>query len=144
MKWILVLFIIIGAVTANAAPVPEKVLLAFSHLFPNASNIKWTESGIAFSVRFKTETYIADFEFDQEGRIMKTVRYYDERQLSPFLIARLNRMFPSYHINNVTETTEADSIQYIITLDNGSNFYIVDSDASFYITVERKLKNTGR
>ena len=144
MKSILVLLFFISTVSINAAPVPEKVLIAFSHLFPKASNIKWTESEVTFSVRFNTASYIADFEFDQEGRIIKSIRYYDEYQLSPFLIARLNKMFPSFHVVNVTETTENESISYTITLADKNNFYIIQSDATFYITVDRKLINAGR
>lgn len=130
-----------GSLSVHAGPVPEKVLLAFSNLFPKASNIKWTESEVTFSVRFRTPSYIADFEFDQEGRIVKSTRYYDEYQLSPFLIARLNKMFPEFHVINVTETTNNESISYTITLSDENSFYIIKSDGSFYITVESKLKN---
>ena len=144
MKWILILFLIIGTVNANATPVPQKVLLAFSQLFPKASNIKWTESAVVFSVRFKTEKYIADFQFDREGRIIKSVRYYDESQLSPFLVARLNNMFPNFQIKNVTEITNEESVSYSITLSDNNSFYIVQSNGSFYITVENKLKSSVR
>lgn len=143
MKSILVLIFFVGAVSVSSGQVPQKVLLEFSHLFPKAYNVKWTESEATFSVRFYTQSYIADFEFDQEGRIIKSIRYYNEYQLSPFLIARLNKMYPSFHVINVTEITNSESISYTITLADKNNFYIVQSDASFFITLEQKLKNQG-
>jgi hypothetical protein len=102
-----------------------------------------TESEVSFSVRFNTQLYIADFEFDQEGRIIKSVRYYDDTQLSPFLIARLNKMFPDFHVTNVTETTNREAVSYTITLSDKNNFYIVQADGSFYITLDSKLKNNA-
>ena len=44
---------------------------------------------------------------------------------------------------NVTETTNAESVSYSITLTDKNSFYIVRADDSFYITVENKLKNKG-
>lgn len=139
------LFIIIFSISLNsyADTVPEKVLNVFNQLYPKATEVKWTESDAYYTVRFTTKSFIADFDFDKDGKIIKSVRYYDGSQLNPFLIVRLKKMFPDYQVMNVTESIDDFSAHYIISLSTGNSLYIVQSDGNFYITVEDKFRHKG-
>ena len=83
----------------SAAPVTEKVLKVFLTSFPEVQETTWYNYDNYYAVYFKnSDESKCRIEYDPEGNVLSTTRYYTGESLSPFIRAKLNQKYPGKQI----------------------------------------------
>lgn len=78
MKRLLIVAVLLASVAAYAAPpeINEKVLKVFNETFSQAKDVSWDEYDNFYTVRFKNQNIDTRVQYDKEGKILQTLRYY--------------------------------------------------------------------
>ncbi|MEP7232194.1 MAG: hypothetical protein ABI691_18170 [Ginsengibacter sp.] len=142
MKKILVicLIAIFSTAAASAAPVNEKVLKVFASSFPEVQQTTWYNYDTYYSVYFKNaDDTKCRIDYDLQGNIMSTTRYYSAEDLSPFIRGKVNEKYPGKKIFGVTEVSSTSEMTYHIVLEDEKNWYNIKSDATGSISLEKKM-----
>lgn len=129
---------IVAGATVNPSEVNEKVLKAFKETFTNAKDVVWQEYEDFYQANFKQDEIQMRAQYDQEGSLIKTIRYYGEKNLLPNILSKLKKKYGSKEIFGVTETTSADEVSFVVTLRDAKDYYIVKSDV--YGNLEQREK----
>ena len=118
----------------------KKVLKVFATSFPEVQETTWYNYDTYYSVYFKnTDGSKCRIDYDPEGNIMSTTRYYSAEALSPFIRAKVKRKIsPGKKIFGVTEVSSADELAYHIVLEDEKNWYNIKSDAIGSISLEKE------
>ncbi len=146
MKKIIVvcLFAFVTATSVSAASVNrvnEKVLKVFSTSFPEVLETTWYNYDNYYAVFFKNpDGSKCRIEYDFDGNILSTTRYYSQDALSPFIRAKVNQKYPGKNIFGVTEIASGEELTYYIVLEDEKTWYNVKSDATGFISLEKKMK----
>ncbi len=143
MKKILALCLaaILTTASVSAAPVAEKVLKVFTTSFPEVQETTWYNYDTYYAVYFtNSDGSKCRIEYDPEGNILSTTRYYTEESLSPFIRAKVNQKFPGKQIFGVTEVSSGEELAYHIVLEDAKNWYNIKSDPVGSISIEKKMK----
>jgi hypothetical protein len=132
MKKIIYLAIVMtGFITSvNATPpdVSDKVLKAFKETFTSAQDVTWHEYESYSQANFRQDEVQIRAQYDENGKLLKTIRYYHEKQLFPNIVAKLKQRYAGKEISGVTETTSEEEVNFVINLKDDKNWYIVKSD----------------
>jgi hypothetical protein len=132
MKKLLFVAALLTGFTAIATPLPteisEKVLKAFQETFANATDVTWHEYEKYAQANFKQDDVQIKAQFSEDGTLIKTYRYYTEKQLLPNIVAKLRKRYGNKEIAGVTELTSDDEVSFVINLRDDKNYYIVKSD----------------
>jgi hypothetical protein len=120
------------------AEVNEKVLKAFKETFTKAQDVVWNEYKDYYQADFKIDEIQVRVQYDGDGSLLRTMRYYGEKQLLPNIVSRLKKKYGSKEIFGVTEVTSDTEVSFIITLKDGKNWFVVKSDA--YANLEQTDK----
>ncbi len=142
MKKILVICLvaILTTTAVSAVPVNEKVLKVFATSFPEVQETTWYNYDTYYSVYFKnTDDSKCRIDYDTEGNIMSTTRYYSSEALPPFIRGKVNQKFPGKKIFGITEVSSADELAYHIVLEDETTWYNIKSDAIGSISLEKKM-----
>jgi hypothetical protein len=119
-------------VAASAATTPnaigEKVLKAFNETFTAAQDVTWHEYENYSQANFRQDDVQVRAQYDGEGKLLKTIRYYSEKQLLPNVVSKLRQKYAGKVISGVTETSSDDDVNFVISLKDDKNWYIVKSD----------------
>ncbi len=143
MKKILALCLaaILTTASVSAAPVTEKVLKVFSTSFPEVVETTWYNYDNYYAVYFKNpDGSKCRIEYDTEGNVLSTTRYYSSEALSPFIRAKVNQKYPGKQIFGVTEVSSGEELTYHIVLQDEKNWYNIKSDSMGSISLEKKMK----
>ena len=128
MKKIIYLALALISLSARAATPSEKVLKAFKETFSFAENVIWEEMGNSCQASFKQSEIAVRATYDNEGNLLKTVRYYTEDNLPPNILAKLKKKYPGKNVFGVTELTSDEEVAYSISLKDDKNWYNIKSD----------------
>jgi len=132
MKKLFYLAAMLIGLSAAAAPVPttvsEKILKAFNETFATAQDVTWHEYETYAQANFRQDDIQVRAQYDEEGRLLKTTRYYTEKQLLPNIVAKLKKRYGGKEIGGVTETSSEGEINFVINLKDDKNWYIVQAD----------------
>ena len=140
-KLILLLFILASTCVAFAnPPVNEKVLKVFKTVFPQIENAKWYEYETYYEVYFDRDDVKCRIKYDLDGKVLSTLRHYEEKTLPPFLKAKLSQKFAGKKIFGVTEVNSENELTYNIVLEDDKNWIHVQSDATGQMSVTEKFK----
>jgi len=118
----------------------EKVLKNFNATFPEAQQPVWNTYDSYYEVYFTKpdrSSYRLDYNFD--GDVTRSFRYYGEESLSPFIKAKVSERYPGKKITGITEISSNEEFYYYIVLDDGKNIYNIKSDATGNISLEKRL-----
>jgi hypothetical protein len=74
------------------------------------------------------------------GDIVNTRRYYSEKDLAPFITAKVKAKFPRYTIFGITEIASAYGVNYTIVLEDTLNWLHIKSDEVGTITIVKKYR----
>ncbi len=137
----IVTMVLSAAVFANpTSAVTEKVLKVFHAAFPEARHTIWYSFENYYEVYFKdTENSSCRIDYTPEGEVICTTRYYMGENLSPAIKARVTEKYPGKKIYGVTEVSSPENVTYHIVLEDESNWYNIDSDATGNIRLVQKL-----
>lgn len=126
---------------AYATPtVNEKVLRSFTTIFPAVENTKWYEYPDHYEAYFDAGDVKCRVKFDTDGKILSTIRYYSEKQVSPFLKAKLMQKYPGKAIFGVTEVNNDNELTYNFVLEDSNCWTHVRSDAMGQMETTEKFK----
>jgi len=148
MKKILLTLVIMTAVLFTYANTPftvsEKVLKVFSNTFPGVENAKWYEYETFYEAYFDKDDIKCRVRFDLEGKILNTIRYYGEKNVSPFLKAKVAQKYPGKKIFGVTEVNDESELSYNFVLEDEKNWLHVKSDGTGQMQVTDKFKKADK
>lgn len=132
MKKIILSVALLVSIVAGAAVSPsevnEKVLKAFKETFALAQNVTWHEYDNFYQANFNQDEIQVRAQYDQDGSLLKTIRYYGEKQLFPNIVSRLKKKYANREVFGVTETTSDNEVSFLITLKDEKNWYVLKSD----------------
>jgi hypothetical protein len=132
MKKIILFVALLVSIVAGAAASPtevnEKVLKAFKETFSQAQDVVWHEYENYYQANFRQDDIQVRAQYDQEGVLIKTTRYYGEKQLLPNIVSRLKKKYGTKEIFGVTEVTSDEEVSFVISLRDEKNYYEVKSD----------------
>lgn len=109
--------------------VNQKVLKAFSETFGKVENVVWHEFDTYYQANFKLDEIQVRAQYDEDGGLIRTIRYYGEKQLLPNIVSKLKKKYASKEIFGVTETTTEDEVTFHISIKDANHWYMVKSDA---------------
>ena len=128
---------------ATVDPINGEVLKQFNENHPTASHVKWYQGNNYYQVSFIQNEIRSTMYFNNENHIYRTLRYYGENQLPPFITFKVNEQYKNKEIKGVTELTEADhGLSYQIVLEDSHNTIIVHSDNNGNLSTVKKLKKS--
>jgi len=142
MKKLILLLIMSGSTFfAFANPtVSEKVLKVFKTVFPQIENAKWYEYENYYEVYFDRDDIKTRIKYDLDGRVLSTLRHYEEKTLSPFLKAKVAQKFAGKKIFGITEVNSENELTYNIVLEDDKNWIHVQADVTGQMSVTEKFK----
>jgi len=137
---------LISATSLFAAPpsiVTEKVLKVFRDAFPEVKEPTWYNFDTYYEVYFTNpDNSSCRIDYNPEGIVLSTTRYYTSQNLSPAIRAKVNEKYPGKKIFGITEVSNNENVTYHIVLEDDKNWLTVQSDATGNITLEKKLVKT--
>ena len=126
--------------SANTSPsVDGKVLKNFNSAFPMAEKTTWYENNGLFEAVFENNQIKCRVWYEQDGTVKKTERYYSEKELPLFIIAKVKERFTDQKIYGITEVVSAaEGMVYHIVLNDDQKWYHIQSDSSGNVRLNKK------
>lgn len=131
MKKIVLASLLFAAAIAQAATPPEvneKILNAFRQTFAYAEDVVWQEKDNSYQVNFWQGEINIRAWYDDQGKLLATIRYYYEKQLPPSVLEKVKSKYAGKAIFGVTEVSSEDEVNYFINIRDDKNWYIVKCD----------------
>ena len=130
----------LSATIVKADPVSEKVLKVFEASFPEVKQTTWYDYESYYAVYFTNpDNSKCRIEYDYNGKIISTTRYYGEESLSPFIRGKVNEKYPGKDIFGVTEVSTSTGLAYHIVLEDQDKWYNITSDSIGSIHLDKKM-----
>ena len=142
-KIILAAFVIgisLNLMAASPINVTKKVLAAFTTTFPQASNVNWTLHEDYYIVTFVQNDIRTNIAYDQEGSIVRSLRYYTQEQLPFIVLSTVKETYQGKKIFGVTEESSQNGTIYHIILQDDQSWYHVNATPTGSLQLENKFK----
>ena len=143
MKKVFLLAGLMAAIVAIATPAPEpteRVLKAFKETFSAAKDITWHRYNDFVQANFRHNEVQVRAQYSDDGTLLKTIRYYGEKNLQSNIVAKLKKKYKGREIFGVTETVCADEVCFVINLRDNDNWYTVKADVYGNLELVDKFK----
>jgi len=142
MKKILVIAaVVLFSTSASLAAEPsQKVLDAFNKTFQQVKDVSWQDVEDKYEANFSQNNITFRIMYDQDGNVIKSIRYYYEQTLPIFIQAKLAKKYDGKKVFGVTELSTDSELSYYIILEDATNWIHVKSDAFGNMFTEKKLK----
>jgi len=148
MKRIIYLAFLLTGFVAVAAPAPsevnEKVLQAFKQTFTAAQNVTWHEYDGYTQANFDVEKVQVRAQYASDGKLIRTIRYYSEKELLPNIVVKLKKKYAGKEIAGVTESTSDDDVSFVVNIKDQNHWYIVKSDVYGNLQQTEKFKRADK
>ncbi len=140
MKKILIAAAFILATTSSFATGPnEKILESFNKTFQHAKEVSWQEVENNYEASFSQNEIMLRVQYDNQGNIMRSIRYYNGKVLPIFIQSRIEKKFQGKDIYSVTEVTTPYELSYHIILEDDKTWTHIQSDPYGNISVSKKI-----
>ena len=126
--------------TAFAYDVNEKVLKTFQQTFTNAEAVKWEEYKTYYTVSFTHSGIQSKVNYDKEGNMLGSIRYYAPQMLPLNIFNKLKRDYSREKLFGVTEVTFGDEVAYFVKIETLKNWITLKVDATGNIEMHEKYK----
>ena len=119
----------------------ERVLKAFNETFTSAQEVRWEEFPTYYSVSFVNSGIRSKVNYDKDGAMLSSMRYYAPQMLPLNIISKINKENPKKKMFGVTEVTVGGDIVYYIKMQDATRWYTfkVDTEGNSQM-VERYKK----
>jgi hypothetical protein len=129
------------ATSSFAANPSQKVLNAFNKTFAQVKDVSWQDvADNQYEANFKQNDIIFRVMYDEEGNVVKSIRYYFGQSLPIFIQAKLAKKYDGKTVFGVTELTTDNEMTYYIILEDKTTWTHVKSDVFGNMSTEKKLK----
>lgn len=139
-KVIAIMLTVLIAAGAYAFDPNEKVLKAFNETFSSAQEVRWEEFPNYYAVSFVSGGIRAKVNYDKEGNMMSSIRYYAPQLLPLYILNKINRENPKKKMFGVTELTYNGVIAYYIKLEDNTHWYTLKVDVDGNSVMTEKYK----
>ena len=146
-KLIHLAFLLTGFVATAAATPPdvnEKILKSFNETFAEAQNVSWYEYEDYSQANFVVDRIQVRAQYAEDGSLIRTIRYYSEKELLPSVVARLKKKYAGKEITGVTESSSESEVSFTINIKDENNWYIVKSDVYGNLQQTDKFKRADK
>ncbi|MET0636592.1 MAG: hypothetical protein ABWZ25_11235 [Chitinophagaceae bacterium] len=140
MKKIIVILLLVVSLPVLASDSTGTIVEKFNASFPNAVNVKWYNNWDNTEVYYENAGIISHIWYDRNGDVIKTRRYYSEKDLSPFLKTKLMQQYPGNSIFGITETGNEYGLIYYVTLHDDKTWTQVKCDGTADMVVFKRFK----
>jgi hypothetical protein len=123
-----------------AADPNQKVLEAFHKTFQQVKDVSWQDVDNKYEANFSQNNITFRVMYDEEGNVVKSIRYYFAKTLPIFIQAKLAKKYDGKTVFGVTEISTENELTYYIILEDQTNWIHVQSDAYGNMFTEKKLK----
>lgn len=145
MKKVFLIAGLMAGIVAFATPEPtEHVLKAFKETFRTAKNVTWHEYKNFTQFNFNQNEVQVRAQYSDDGTLIKTIRYYGEKNLLPGVVSELKKRYKGKEIFGVTETASDNDLSFVINLRDNDNWYVVKSDAYGNLEQTDKFKRADK
>jgi hypothetical protein len=131
------LFFVAGA---YAFEVNEKVLKSFKETFSTAEEVKWEEYKTYYTVSFVNSGIRSKVNYDKEGTMIGSIRYYAPQMLPLNLYNRLKKEYSNKEMFGVTEVTFGSDITYFVKMQDEKHWTTIKIDATGASSIHEKYK----
>src|ERR1700754_3437302 len=118
----------------------EKVLKAFSETFTAAENVKWEEYSTYYTVSFVNGGIRSKVNYDLEGNMLGSIRYYSPQMLPLNIINKLQKENPQKTLFGVTEVTFGAEVTYYVKMEDAKTWYTIKVDMAGNTQLFEKYK----
>ena len=125
---------------AYAFEVNEKVLKSFKETFSAAEEVKWEEYKTYYTVSFVHSGIRSKVNYDKDGRMLGSIRYYAPQLLPLNIYNRLRMDFSKKELFGVTEVTFGTEVTYFVKMQDAKNWITVKIDATGNSSIHEKYK----
>lgn len=138
----LISIIFSGSNFAMTGPgIPERIQNLFHQEFPGIENPVFFQDGDTYTVYFKKDNNSSErVYYDLDAEMIKTVKYYSENELIPFICEKVNRKYKGKRIMGVTEVLSATAHFYQIILQGDKTWYVIKSDTKGSMKIQKRWK----
>lgn len=148
MKKIILGMAVLAALSLSAFttvnPINETVIKEFKKTYPEASQVKWYQGTDYYQVSFLQGETRSVIYFNKKDHIYRTLRYYGEDQLPPFITLKINERYKNKKIKGITELSDTNTgLSYQIVLEDARHLFIVKSDDYGNLKTTKKLKKSS-
>ena len=98
------------------------IVSKFSSLYPNATNLKWANSGNNYWVSFLNNSRKAKASFTQKGILNYIITDCVMENLPAPFSKTITNKYASYHLFNAIEIAAYDTLAYQAILENSKDF----------------------
>lgn len=148
MKKVIYLAFLLTGFVAIAAPAPtkvnEKILKAFNETFTAAQNVSWQEYEDYSQANFVVDKILVRAQYAEDGRLIRTIRYYSEKELLPNIVAKLKKRYAGKEISGVTESSSDEEVSFTVNIKDENNWYIVKADVYGNLQQTEKFKRADK
>jgi hypothetical protein len=129
------------AIAVPLSSASEKILKIFHAEFPEIKTQSFFDYGDSYLVYFKKDDLTTGrVYYDKDGKMTRSIRYYFEAQLNPFIKDKVNAKYKGKNIFGVTEIISSDEHFYQVILQDEKNWYTIESDDTGNMTMVNKLR----
>ena len=125
---------------AYAFEVNEKVLKSFNETFSTAEEVKWEEYKTYYTVSFVHSGIRSKVNYDKDGRMLGSIRYYAPQLLPLNIYNRLKMEYSRKELFGVTEVTFGTEVTYFVKMQDSKNWITIKIDPSGTTSVHEKYK----
>ena len=131
---------LLGAAAYAAPDHNEKVLKSFRETFTQAEEVKWDETEDYFTVSFVSAGIRSKVNYDKEGNMLSSIRYYSPQLLPLNIFNKLRKEYQKKNLFGVTEVTSGNDVTYYVKMEDGKHWFTLKVDESGNSTVFEKYK----
>ena len=127
---------------AAKATANDRAIVKFGKFFPNASSESWTNTKNGFAVRFTSNNMQQLVFLTRHGNVIASIKYYSEKQLPSDVRMSVRYAYPDYSIKSAREINAANSIAYLITIEDATSWKtirIVNGETDVYEEYKKAL-----
>ena len=124
--------------------VPDTIQKLFHEEFPSIENPVFFRAAGIYIVYFKTGQNSSQRVFyNLDAEVIKTVKYYTESKLEPFIYEKIKRKYKGKTIIGITETQTDSDHFYEIILQGDKTWCVDKSDTYGLMQVEKRFKGNA-
>jgi hypothetical protein len=123
--FILSLLLVLGCLSQVMALPGKSLLDIFSHMFPDAEYVTWTEDHGYHMVSFTQGETSSRIWFNDEGAPVYSLKYCPEANLPLKITSALMKKYNGRQIYGFTEVTNKSDVRYEVMLQDNKKWYRV-------------------